>query len=155
MKSLMLTAVLMLGLAAEPAQVRVPYDRPLHRDAMLIPARVNGRSATLLLDTGAAHTVLSVNVMHPEQPRLSESRFLGAGLRGEAMWDTVDLQIGTRRWRDRRVVVMNLSAVSRVYGRPIDGLLGMDFVNEFDQVVIDRNRQIMAFEKGVSSLCGD
>lgn len=149
MKHAILIALLVLSSAhAQPGEMSVPYERPAAREAILVAAQVNGRDATLLLDTGAARTILSTEVMGISPAELRQAQFRsGPGLGGEAVWETAHLQVGHQRWREQPVVVMNLAEVSRVYGRRIDGLLGLDLVNDFDRLVIDRKRKRLIFER--------
>lgn len=114
---------------------------------MLVEVVVNGKPCTFVLDTGASRTVVSPKVLGGLvgfNLKLSRFRAKGPGLAGEATWETVNsLRLGKKTWYDQRIVVMNLEAVSKVYGRRIDGLLGQDLLSEFDSVLIDfKNRKI-------------
>ncbi|HEX9597556.1 MAG TPA: retropepsin-like aspartic protease [Anaerolineales bacterium] len=142
-----LAVLLLAALGAQAAVIEVPFQRNATRDAILLEARVNGKNVVLLLDTGASITVLDKSVAGLTAFDLKQSRFkqTGPGLRGEAVWARVGLRLGPKVWRDRAVVVMDLSEVSRVYGRRIDGILGQDVLTEFDQVTIDFKAKIIRF----------
>lgn len=106
--------------------------------AMAVKAKVNGRPAVMLLDTGAAQTVVSVDAAGISPMELAESRFTSAlALRGEAVLAPVDIQLGRRTWRQYPVAVMRLGEVSKTYGRRIDGLIGYDLLSQFDYVILD------------------
>lgn len=136
---LLLAAAVGVHAAVSAAIIELPFERNAARDAILVEAGVNGKNVVLMLDTGANHTVLDKSVAGLTDFDLKVSRFRqnGPGLGGEAVWATVGLRLGPKVWNGRRVVVMDLSEVSRVYGRRIDGILGQDVLTEFDQVLID------------------
>lgn len=149
----LLGILLAAALAAQAAVVDLPFERNAARDAILLTAGVNGKRVTLLLDTGANRTVLDKSAAGLTAFDLKMSRFRqnGPGLGGEAVWATVGLRLGEKVWSQRRVVVMDLSEVSRVYGRRIDGILGQDILTEFDQVVIDFKAQRIRLGKSATS----
>ncbi|HXE74891.1 MAG TPA: retropepsin-like aspartic protease [Candidatus Xenobia bacterium] len=125
----------------------VPFEVDGKRNSLLVEVVVDGKPCTFVLDTGAGRTVVSPAVLRGlAEFNLKVSKFnpKGPGLAGEATWETVNsLRLGKETWYDRRVVVMNLEAVSKVYDRRIDGLLGLDLLREFDSVLIDfKNRTI-------------
>jgi hypothetical protein len=147
MRYILVTSGLWLALLpAQAGDTELPFQ--LHgRDlVILVEARVNGKPVTLILDTGAAATILHYQILDIPEMNLRLSRFLAGapGMRGEAMWAGANLRLGSKLWRERRVVVMNLREVSRVHGRQIDGILGQDILREFDRVVIDfKSRKII------------
>ncbi len=129
------------------ADFEVPFDVDSKRNSMLVEVVVNGKPCTFVLDTGAARTVVSpavVGGLAGFNLKASKFRAKGPGLAGEATWETVNsLRLGKKTWYDQRIVVMNLDAVSKVYDRRIDGLLGQDLLSEFGSVLIDfKNRKI-------------
>ena len=134
----------MVGWLALPTAVlagefEVPFERHPSHNAIVVEVRVNGRSARLVVDTGAANTVLSPEITGTPPLELKVSRFSdrGPGFHGEAIWGEATLKLGKRTWYEQRVVVMNLQEVRRLYGPKIDGILGQDLLCAFDQVVID------------------
>ncbi len=142
-----IAAAWLLVLSVGAADFEVPFDVHGKQNAMLVEVVVNGKSCTFVLDTGASRTVVSPKVLGGLvgfNLKLSRFRAKGPGLAGEATWETVNsLRLGKKTWYDQRIVVMNLEAVSKVYGRRIDGLLGQDLLSEFDSVLIDfKNRKI-------------
>jgi predicted aspartyl protease len=133
---------LVAGLAAAQ-EVAVPFESRGKTDVILLEARVNGKPARLILDTGAAQTILSPQLVGIDPLEVKLSRFLsaGPGFRGEATWGTATLRLGKRVWYDRRVVVMNLEEVSRTYGFKVDGLVGQDILKEFETITIDYKKK--------------
>jgi len=108
---------------------------------------VNGRPATLLVDTGAAHTVISAGVVESAGVRAARFQGQGPGLSGEAIAADVKLRIASEVWPVRRVAVMNLQRVSQMYGREIGGLLGQDLLMEFERVTIDMKRRVLVLSR--------
>jgi hypothetical protein len=109
------------------------------RDALVIRVQVDGRERTFFVDTGAAHTVVDTRAaglaatFTLQRARFSERR---PGLAGSGVVAHVDLTIGGRTWPGRRVVVMDLSELDRVFDGRVEGIVGMDLLREFGQVVI-------------------
>jgi hypothetical protein len=63
---------------------------------------------------------------------------------GDAVGREVTLQVGNWKWQKRRVSVMDLSQVFTVYQQQIDGVLGLDFFQEFSSVTINmKNKTIL------------
>jgi len=128
-----------LAISTAAAPLELPFELDPRHSAILIAAEVNGKPVTLILDTGATQTILDAQLLGLSNLDLKMSRFSGSspGLRGEAVWATARLKLGTRTWRDQRVVTMNLASLSARYGRPIHGILGQDILRQFDRVLID------------------
>ena len=147
MRCILVTSCLSLALLpAQAGETELPFQVHGRNQIILVEGHVNGKPVTLILDTGAAETILHYQILNIPEMDLRLSRFLtGApGMRGEAMWAGANLRLGSKLWRERRVVVMNLREVSRVHGRQIDGILGEDILREFDRVVIDfKSRKII------------
>jgi hypothetical protein len=133
--------VLVLVQTAAARGFSVPFEVHGKRNAILVRVVVNGKPHTFVLDTGAARTVVSPNVLGGLAGfnlKLSRFRARGPGFAGEAILERVDsLRLGEKTWHDRRVVVMDLEEVSKVYSRQIDGLIGQDLLREFNSVLID------------------
>lgn len=136
---LFLLALLLPAAAAAQEALEVPFELHRARRAMLVEARVNGKPVMLIVDTGATHTVLAPEAVGLREMDLKLAQVAGnaPGMRGEATWARADLRLGEITWRKRPVVAMNLSEVSRIFGRPIHGILGQDVLMEFRRVVVD------------------
>jgi Aspartyl protease len=101
---------------------------------------VNGRPARLVVDTGSSNTILSSELLQvrPLAAAHADASALGPGYVGSAGWVKATLEVGTNKWSDRRVLVMNdLQDMSNTLQETVDGIIGADVLREFDSVVID------------------
>lgn len=137
-----------LALAQESSRTfRIPFHTV--NNMILLDATVNGKPASLLLDTGADATILS-----PQASGLStvKLRALTAtkttGANGEYVKSRVDLRLAERHWIEREILVMDLSDASKRMGTRIDGFLGQDILREFSSVRIDFKNQVLELESG-------
>lgn len=108
--------------------------------SILIRAQVNRQPATLVVDTGSSHTILSSELLRVRPLALehADAPAKGSGYVGSAGWAKATLQIGTITWSDRRVLVMNdFQDMSNSMKQRVDGIVGEDVLKEFDFVVID------------------
>lgn len=129
--------------------LQVPYELAKRRAGLLLHVRINGRPAVMILDTGSAHTIIQPGVLGGEAPRVAPARpgASGAGFLGDAVGREVQLQVGEWEWKRRRVVVMDLARLLAVYDERVDGLLGLDFLQEFSSVLIDTETKKITFRK--------
>lgn len=126
--------------------VEVGFDLHPKFAAILVRVEVNQKSAVMILDTGSSRTILDPRAIGVDPRELHNAASLGkgSGMNGEhACWGKATLQIGTRWFRDQRVVVLDMHDVSRNFQQPIDGLLGQDILCQFDRVVLDFRRSKM------------
>jgi predicted aspartyl protease len=108
----------------------------VHDRQILLPIAVNGQAAEAWLDSGAGATVLDAAFATRLGVALGggiEAHGVAGGVAG-AHEARVDLEAAGLTMADRRVMVMDLSAVARVVQRPVQVLLGRDV---FDQAVVD------------------
>jgi predicted aspartyl protease len=113
---------------------------------MLIRGEVNGNPATLILDTGSDHTIISSRFVDVATPPLRDTVHSGkgSGFTGTGVFTRSSLKVGPLVWRDHRILAMDLKEISKSLGENVDGLLGMDFLNEFEIVVVDlRQRKLI------------
>ena len=121
-------------------QSGIPFEVNRNFGSILIRAQVNGKPATLVVDTGSSHTILSSELL---QVRLLASEHAdapakGTGYVGSAGWAKATVEVGALRWPDRKVLVMNdFQEISNSMKQKVDGILGEDVLKEFDSVVID------------------
>lgn len=118
----------------------VPFEVDRHFGSILIRAQVNGHPATLVVDTGSSHTILSSELLQvrPLAREHADAPAKGSGYVGTAGWAKATVEVGTLRWRDRNVLVMNdFQEISNSMKQRVDGILGQDVLKEFDSVVID------------------
>jgi predicted aspartyl protease len=117
----------------------IPFEVSRHFGAILIRAQVNGHPATLVVDTGSSHTILSSDLLQV-RPLALEHAYpaKGSGYVGTAGWAKATVEVGALRWPDRKVLVMNdFQEISNSMKQKVDGILGEDVLKEFDSVVID------------------
>lgn len=133
--------------AADQAALKVPFEYAISRNSILVHFKVNNRPAVLILDTGSSHTVLRPELLHIKPSELIPTRqgSSGGGFMGDAIGREVTLQVGNWKWRKRRVAVMDLSQVLAVYEQQIDGVLGLDFLQEFSSVTLDLKQKVILF----------
>jgi hypothetical protein len=125
---------------ASDAKSGIPFEVNRVFGAILIRAQVNKQPATLIVDTGSSHTILSSELLRV-CPRALEHADLpakGSGFVGSAGWAKATVEVGTVAWLDRRVLVMNdFRDMSNSMKQRVDGILGEDVLKEFSLVVID------------------
>jgi predicted aspartyl protease len=140
-----LAAVLVLMATAFCAlpQPEPPVEIPLYLNRsfglILVKAEINGNPAVLVLDTGSNRTSVSTRFVDVAAPRLTDtvSSAKGSGYVGTAIYTKASLKVGALIWRGQRILAMDMSQISKSLGENIDGMLGMDFLNQFTTVVVD------------------
>jgi len=119
---------------AEAVQAQQPLTLPLERAGSLffVEAKVNGRAALLLVDTGAERSILHDRTRNAVRGGYGTYQLQSAD---------VTIQLGETFFAPRRVGLADLSALRRKYraalDRDFDGVLGMDVLREFDAVTFD------------------
>jgi predicted aspartyl protease len=127
----------------QDSQGGIPFQVNKNFGAILIRADVNGRPATLVVDTGSSHTILSSELLQVRALALEHANTpaKGSGYVGTAGWTKATLEIGTITWRDRRVLVMDdFQDLSSSMKQRVDGIIGEDVLREFSVVVLDFKR---------------
>ena len=138
--ALLLAVALGFRVSPEPSN---PTEIPLRLSRafglMLVTAEINGKPAVLIVDTGSNHTAISSRFVDVATPSLRDtvSTEKGSGYSGRGVFIKASLNVGPVLWRDHRVLAMDMKEISKSFGENIDGLLGMDFLNEFEMVVVD------------------
>ena len=120
-----------------PSSSVVKYDiiQPIleYRNIMFVKASIGGKVLDFCLDTGAESNVLSIDANKKVLGTVTitrRSNLNGVGeTRGEVLYGTLnEFSIGdSRRLIPMETIVCSLTAMSRKYGYPIDGMLGYDF----------------------------
>lgn len=111
--------------------------------------RINGAAANFLFDTGAERTVLTAAAakrlgVEPHYEYARRMRSLDSAVAGgDANLRNFDL--GGMSLRDFKVLVGSVS-LPIVAGRPLDGLLGADFLSSFEVDLDLEHRRIILFE---------
>lgn len=122
----------------------IPFDFASGRAALLVQARINAQKAVLLLDTGSSHTILRPHLIDMRRSELAAPR-VGVGIVGDAVGREVTLEVGDYKLRRHRVAVMDLSMAVSTYREKIDGLLGIEFLLNFSQTLIDLKERHITF----------
>lgn len=118
----------------------IPFEVNRHFGSILIRAQVNGQPATLVVDTGSSHTMLSSELLQvrPLALKHADAPAKGSGYIGTAGWAKATVELGALRWADRKVLVMDdFQEISSSMKQKVDGILGEDILQEFNSVVID------------------
>jgi len=122
----------------------IPFETNRNFGSILIKAKVNGQPATLIVDTGSSHTMVSSELLQIRPLALPHAATpsKGSGYVGTASWAKAHLEIGRDRWADRSVLVMNdFQEMSNSLKQKVDGILGQDVLREFNTVIIDFKHQ--------------
>ena len=131
----------------EPHSIfRVPFHT-VH-GMILMDAVVDGKPASLLLDTGANNTIVSPQAVGVAtvQLRALQATQAGTGAEGDYVIREADVRLAERRWINRRVLVMDLTDASKRMGTRVDGFLGQDVLREFSAVRIDFKNGVVELE---------
>ena len=136
--------VLLLALPCLAQQTAKTYRVPFHsvNGLILLDAEVNGKRATLLLDTGAGRTVVSLASAPLLQWRSNEA------LHGKAVQVKVDLRLGENFTTSGTMAAMDLNTVEKQMNARFDGILGQDVLREFSAVRIDYKNCVVELESG-------
>jgi clan AA aspartic protease (TIGR02281 family) len=102
-----------------------------HGGVLLVPVRVQGRDFELLVDTGAAYTALSKDVIAllamPSDPRRTVNIVsIHGGILKVPVVTITELRIGGLRIANVTAVVLDLSPALK-----FDGMLGMNVLQQF------------------------
>jgi predicted aspartyl protease len=102
------------------------------RNILFVKAVIGGRVLDFCLDTGAESNVLSIDAHKKVMETVTIKRRSGLNgvgeNRGEVLYGTLnDFSLGNRQMIPMETIVCSLTAMSRKYGYPIDGMLGYDF----------------------------
>lgn len=135
---ILLLLVLSYGHPLYAAGIELPFELHPRYRAIFVQVLVNGRSVTLLVDTGAASTFVAGDLVGVSDSLITRARFRReGGLDVSSVWKTASLQLDPS-WREEvKVGASNLAAVSARYRRPVDGILGQDVLGRFARVTID------------------
>ena len=118
-----------------------------------IRAKINNRSAHLLIDTGASKTVFDSKRIgrFVKETKFDLNDQLSTGLGTSTMKSHLALirkiQLGTISVSNYKSVLLDLSHVNQSYSKlglkPIDGVLGSDLLSEY-KAVIDYQKKVLS-----------
>jgi len=115
----------------------MPFEYAEERGSILVQVRINDKPALLILDTGSSHTIIRPEFLGMKPSELIPTQTAtGGGLKGDAVGREATLQIGRWKLQKQRVAVMDLRQVLSVYREKIDGILGLDFLFQFERVTM-------------------
>jgi hypothetical protein len=138
--TLMLAAALQVPAFPQSLNLKeIPFQNSRMFGLVLIRVEVNGRPAVLIVDTASNHTIISSELADAPARNLDNvvATSRGSGFFGAGVFTRATLKVGPITWRDHKVVAMDMRALSKSLGQKADGLLGMDFFNKFELVVVD------------------
>jgi hypothetical protein len=106
---------------------------------ILINAQLNGRSVVMILDTGASHTIFDAANFGVSPVELQAARMnnRGVGLDADVVWRVADFRMADQEWRQQPMEVADLSSLSKIFGKKIDGIVGQDVLRKFASVQIN------------------
>lgn len=127
--------------------ISVPFHTA--QSMILVDASINDNRATLLLDTGANHTIVSPRAYGNAQfqVRNLHRNDQGPGMQGDALRLRANFALANRVWISQPVYVMNVDELTRRFGTPVDGLLGQDLLQEFRSVRINYKAHVIELEQ--------
>ena len=122
-----------------PKSAEIPLRSARAFGLMLVEARINGKPAVLILDTGSNRTIVSSKLVDVTTPSVRDvvTTEKGSGWSGQGVFTKASLAVGPLLWQDHRILAMDTNELSKSLGESVDGMLGMDFLNEFDIVIVD------------------
>src|SRR5215475_8393501 len=127
-RSAVLFAVLALAIPLHAQTFRVPFRTV--NSMILLDSQVNGKAATLVLDTAAIQTQI-------------DRKFMAQRTDWSVLY--VDLRLTAYRNGDFRILATDLRQILK--GIPADGILGEDWLCSFRVVRIDYKASVIEFEK--------
>lgn len=127
---------------------------PIEEDGFHIKvmAKVNGKNAVMILDTGASRSVFDESRIAnfvgddllEEQDRLSSG--LGTNTMSSKKVKIKEIRLGKIVIEDYDATILDLMHVNQSYQKleldPVDGILGGDILNEYKAVIDYANREL-------------
>jgi predicted aspartyl protease len=144
-----LTFAVALGLGAfphPPDPVEIPFEYSRAFGLLLVKVEVNDKPAVMVVDTGSNETVVSPKLVNLSQRSLKDAVAMakGSGYTGTAVIATVFLKVGPLSPKNRQILIMDLSGLSKSLGQDVDGILGMSVLKDFETVTVDlRHRKLV------------
>ena len=129
---------------AKPRIVALPYRSV--NGLILIEAKANGNPVTLVMDTGANHTIIDAKSCGYTPTPGIDVITSGVGISGNALRLRVDVELGKQFVFSQPVSVMNLDELSHRLGTPFDGLLGQDILRQFRSIRINYKRHVIELQ---------
>jgi hypothetical protein len=121
----------------------ISFEVSRNRPSLLVQVSINGMRRLLVVDTGSAHTVIQPELVGLKRSKPAGTAQSGAAFIGDAVGADVTLRVGNRTWQKFRLVAMDLSQILAAYQEHLDGVLGLDFLQNFRHVDIDFHNHII------------
>jgi hypothetical protein len=139
----MLTVVLLTSLALAQTFI-IPLN--IDKARIFVNVRVNGKTARLLLDTGAGMTLVRPDFAQGtiELRRLNIEQQAGIS---EASLRRLSITLGEWSLKDHVVGVLDMTEVNRRTGASMDGVLGEDILCRFRTVRISFKDKTLELER--------
>jgi hypothetical protein len=131
----------------------------LRNGHIVLAARVAGHDATLIVDTGSGLGSLDVTfaerigVVPDEDSAIREVH--GTGVTPTTLATVPHLRVGPLEYRDQKVLLLPLAAISRASGYQVDGILGWDFLNRYVVRIDFEARTMTLFDPATWSYEGE
>ncbi len=132
-----------------PLKIISIQERGFHA---LLKIKINGKSARMVLDTGASQTVLDKNRVHRfvDEKKFEKNEALSTGLGTNSMESHIvhirKIQLGELLIKDSTLILLDLAIVNSSYEqigmKPVDGIVGSDILVHH-RAVIDFQKKFM------------
>ena len=127
---------------------------------LLVKSIINGIESSLILDTGASHTVIDEKLKDKFkiQTELSDQVATGAGKTDIPMQNSYNnlLQIDSLKLRNRVFVLMNLDYVNDAIigygGEKVDGIIGADILADYEAIIDYSNLTLYLKNENINTL---
>jgi hypothetical protein len=148
----MMVLLLAIGRPSRSQESAVPVTKGEHRilfhvrgDYIFVPARVNGRQATLLLDTGAALSTFSIKIL----PSMDTDHRITMNLAKGSVPAFVVLAgftLGDSEIKEQQCSFRRNIVVGDFKFGDADGVIGLDVLSSFKTVTFDFKDSVLVLE---------
>ena len=124
---------------------------------LMLKAKINGKMAILILDTGASKTVIDINQINrfikEPLPELSKKSSTGLGTNTMQSYTArlKQFQIGELKLKDYESIFIDLSHVNTAYSqigiKEIDGVLGNDLLMKYKAKIDYKKKELSMWKK--------
>ena len=148
--ALLLLAASGLGSSSQtPTSAEIPLRVNRLFGLMLVEAQINGKPAVLILDTGSNHTIVNSKLVDVATPAVRDTVTpkKGSGYAGAGVYTKASLAVGPVFWRDHGIIAIDTTEMSNSLGERVDGLLGLDFLGQFELVIVDLKQRKLTLSR--------
>ncbi len=145
---LLLAATLTTLLVSRTKQITIDYQQSHQFRAILVVARVEGKTAVLVVDTGSDRTIVSPQLVSGrESAERFKVSFPAAHRSSISAWGKATIQLGDETWKDHTVVIQDQTALRHIFDQEVDGILGQDILGQFRRVIIDSESHTLTLQE--------